>query len=88
MAEVIVQTRITRTLFWQRFIFFPFPRSLLWGADLNDKTFEIHTFGQAECLCIFWYFSLHKKSTESPSKRRLYANPLNKNNKEKEHKKT
>ena len=31
--------------------------------------FKIRTIGQAERLCIFWYFSLHKKSTESPLKR-------------------
>ena len=28
--------------------------------------FKICTIGQAERLCIFWYFSLHKKSTEHP----------------------
>ena len=32
-----------RTLFWQRFIFSPFPHSLLRGADLNDETFKICT---------------------------------------------
>ena len=34
---------------------------------------KIRTIGQAERLCIFWYFSLHKKSTEPPQAERCVS---------------